>query len=77
MQFAPAEQSLEKETEASLALLSKMDSDAKKMKRAPPVTGSEKTLNVRKAIRFASKGQGGVALGRASAGKIKHRKGKK
>ena len=38
------------------------------------VAGGQDTLNIRKAVRFASKGQGGVALGRAIAGETKGKK---
>ncbi|KAF7311413.1 Ribosome biogenesis regulatory protein [Mycena kentingensis (nom. inval.)] len=60
--FEPTEKSLDEEKSASLALLSRMDSDAKKQRRDGPV--EEKVLNERKAVRFASKGRGGVALAR-------------
>ncbi|KAF8918282.1 RRS1-domain-containing protein [Mucidula mucida] len=75
--FDPAEVSIESEKKASIALLSKMDSDAKKMRRAPEREKGEPVLNVRKAVRFASKGRGGVALGRDSSrgkGKTSRRK---
>jgi regulator of ribosome biosynthesis len=49
-----------------LALISRMGSDAKKTRREP--APEENVLNVRKAVRFASKGRGGVALGRSAAG---------
>ncbi|KAK1223339.1 Rhodanese- sulfurtransferase [Marasmius sp. AFHP31] len=65
--FEPNEKSVKDEAKASLALLSRMDSDAKKMRKDP--TSEENVLNVRKAVRFASKGEGGVALGRRSTGK--------
>ncbi|KAL0950220.1 hypothetical protein HGRIS_010209 [Hohenbuehelia grisea] len=64
--FEPTERSLDQEKQASLALLSKMDSDSKKMRREP--ASEENVLNVRKAVRFASKGRGGLALGRDAAG---------
>ncbi|KAJ6502166.1 ribosome biogenesis regulatory protein-domain-containing protein, partial [Mycena sanguinolenta] len=64
--FEPTERPLEDEKNASLALISRMDSDAKKTRREPPP--EENVLNVRKAVRFASKGRGGVALGRSAAG---------
>jgi regulator of ribosome biosynthesis len=60
-QFAPTE--LGQEKDASLALLSKMEMDARKAKKDPG-GGTDEVLNVRKAVRFASKGRGGVALGR-------------
>ncbi|KAF9266325.1 RRS1-domain-containing protein [Marasmius fiardii PR-910] len=59
--FEPNERSVEQEAKASLALLSRMDSDSKKMRKDP---SKEKVLNVRKAVRYASKGEGGIALGR-------------
>ncbi|KAJ3569090.1 hypothetical protein NP233_g5285 [Leucocoprinus birnbaumii] len=61
--FDPAEASAEQEKKNALTLLSQMDSDSRKM-RSGPLTKEEGVLNVRKAIRSASKGQGGVALGR-------------
>ncbi|KAJ7256543.1 ribosome biogenesis regulatory protein-domain-containing protein [Mycena haematopus] len=64
--FEPTERPLEDEKNASLALISRMGSDAKKTRREP--ASEENVLNVRKAVRFASKGRGGVALGRAAAG---------
>ncbi|KAJ7074145.1 ribosome biogenesis regulatory protein-domain-containing protein [Mycena amicta] len=74
--FEPTEKSLEVEKNASLALLSRMDSDAKKARREPPAP--EKVLNERKAVRFASKGRGGIALAReAAGGKAKRGKGKR
>ncbi|KAF5359007.1 hypothetical protein D9758_004872 [Tetrapyrgos nigripes] len=71
--FQPNETSVESEAKASLALLSKMESDSKKMRRDGPVP-DKSVLNVRKAVRFASKGQGGVALGRQAAA-VKGKKG--
>ncbi|KAJ7591528.1 ribosome biogenesis regulatory protein-domain-containing protein [Mycena floridula] len=61
--FDPAESQNEKN--ASLALLNKMESDSKKSRREP--VAEESVLNVRKAVRFASKGRGGAALGREAA----------
>ncbi|KAJ7461463.1 ribosome biogenesis regulatory protein-domain-containing protein, partial [Mycena latifolia] len=63
--FEPAEKPLEEEKNASLALISRMGSDAKKTRREP--ARDEEVLNVRKAVRFASKGRGGIALGRVAA----------
>ncbi|TFK63547.1 RRS1-domain-containing protein [Pluteus cervinus] len=65
--FDPAEAPAEQEKQSSLALLSRMESDSKKMRKDPQA--DEKVLNVRKAVRFASKGKGGVALGRDVSGK--------
>ncbi|KAF9462073.1 RRS1-domain-containing protein [Collybia nuda] len=63
--FDPTEAPIESEKQASLALLSRLDSDSKKMRKEPQ---EESVLNVRKAVRFASKGRGGLALGREAAG---------
>ncbi|KAK7060352.1 Rhodanese-related sulfurtransferase [Paramarasmius palmivorus] len=67
--FDPNERSVEQEKNASLALLSRMESDSKKIRREP--APGENVLNVRKAVRHASKGQGGVALGRQANSKGK------
>ncbi|TFK43810.1 ribosome biogenesis regulatory protein-domain-containing protein [Crucibulum laeve] len=64
--FDPTEAPIDHEKEASLALISRMESDSKKTRREPQP--EESVLNVRKAVRFASKGRGGIALGRESAG---------
>lgn len=58
---------MEQEKNISLSLLAKMDSDHKKMGKEP--RAEEKELNVRKAVRFASRGKGGLALGREIGGK--------
>ncbi|KAF9006650.1 ribosome biogenesis regulatory protein-domain-containing protein [Cyathus striatus] len=70
--FEPTTASAESEKKSSLAIISRMDSDAKKTRREPKEEG---VLNVRKAVRFASKGKGSFAL----AGKVgpKSAKGKK
>ncbi|KAG7097331.1 hypothetical protein E1B28_004690 [Marasmius oreades] len=73
--FEPTERSVEQEAKASLALLSRMESDSKKMRKNP--TSEKSVLNVRKAVRFASKGEGGVALGRKTAGEKSKKGGKK
>ncbi|KDQ08876.1 hypothetical protein BOTBODRAFT_117992 [Botryobasidium botryosum FD-172 SS1] len=70
--FDANEKSAKDERQDSLAILSKLDgSGAKKSKQG--ASGSDDVLNVRKAIRFASRGRGGVALGkdalRGGAGK--------
>ena len=58
-QFEPAERSVDEEKRASLAIISKLgDGTNRKTKSGDDV------LNVRKAIRSASKGQGAAALGR-------------
>ncbi|PPR02658.1 hypothetical protein CVT24_002141 [Panaeolus cyanescens] len=64
--FEPAEASAEQEKKSSLNLLAKMESDSKKM-RAAPADESSSVLNVRKAVKFASKGRGGIALARQSS----------
>lgn len=46
-----------------------MESDSKKLKRNPKA--EESVLNVRKAIRFESKGRGGVALARKAGAQRK------
>lgn len=62
-QFDPMEASAEQEKKNALALLSRMESDTKKM-RGGPSTNDDGLVNVRKAIRSVSKGQGGIALAR-------------
>ncbi|KAJ7723973.1 ribosome biogenesis regulatory protein-domain-containing protein, partial [Mycena maculata] len=64
--FEPTEKPLQEEKNDSLALIARMGSDAKKTRREP--APEESVLNVRKAVRFASRGRGGVALGRAASG---------
>lgn len=60
--FDPTEMSAEKEKQASLAVLSQLDGDAKRAK-IDKGAGDE-VVNVRKAIRAVSKGKGGVVSGR-------------
>ncbi|KAH9989115.1 RRS1-domain-containing protein [Russula vinacea] len=63
--FEPTEKSVNAEKSANLALIRKLeDSSSKKAKRGGG-DGSN-ILNVRKAVRFASRGEGAVALGRKS-----------
>ncbi|KAJ4482416.1 RRS1-domain-containing protein [Lentinula aciculospora] len=76
--FDPTEGSVSTEAKTALGLLSKMNSDARKTRLTEAQRPSKKSrtahgdggdpedkiLNVRKAVRFASKGRGGVALGR-------------
>ncbi|KAF8969338.1 RRS1-domain-containing protein [Flammula alnicola] len=72
--FDPTEVPIETEKKSSLDLIAKMESDKKKMSREPRTEESD--LNVRKAVSFASKGRGGVALGRElSRGKGRGGKG--
>jgi len=63
--FDPTEVSVEQEKKASLSLVAKMDSDHKKMGKEPRAEEAE--LNIRKAVRFASRQKGGLALGREVA----------
>ncbi|KIK96067.1 hypothetical protein PAXRUDRAFT_139324 [Paxillus rubicundulus Ve08.2h10] len=73
--FDPTEASAEQEKQASLALLSKLDGEAKRRSKD---TGGDNVLNVRKAIRSVSRGKGGVALGRdAGRGGAKGKRGGK
>ncbi|KAF9534140.1 ribosome biogenesis regulatory protein-domain-containing protein [Crepidotus variabilis] len=70
--FEPTETRVDDEAKSSLALLSKMESDGKKIRMSSKThstegAGGEGTLNVRKAIRFESKGRGGVALSRGGS----------
>lgn len=60
--FDPTEMSAEKEKQASLAVLSQLDGDAKRAKIDKGA--GDDVVNVRKAIRAVSKGKGGVVLGR-------------
>jgi regulator of ribosome biosynthesis len=56
---------VEQEKNVSLSLFAKMDSDHKKVGKEP--RAEEKELNIRKAVRFASRGRSGLALGREIA----------
>jgi regulator of ribosome biosynthesis len=69
-QFEPAEKSLDSEKKTSLAILSKLDGTKRPRKESSggPPAGDD-VLNVRKAVRFASKGRGGLALGREMRGR--------
>jgi regulator of ribosome biosynthesis len=70
LQFEPAEMSADSEKKSNLALLTKIGgAPAKRSKHE----GNDAGINVRKAVRFASKGQGGVALARKMEGKGKGR----
>ncbi|KAH8118669.1 ribosome biogenesis regulatory protein-domain-containing protein, partial [Phellopilus nigrolimitatus] len=64
--YDPAERSVADEKTASLALLSKLNGPAKKTRSGD---GEAEVLNVRKAVRFASKGRGGAALAREASGR--------
>ncbi|TFK25954.1 RRS1-domain-containing protein [Coprinopsis marcescibilis] len=70
--FEPIEKSVGKEMKANLDLVARMGSDAKKMRGAPHK--EESVINVRKAVRFASKGKGSIAM--ASSGRDKKSSGK-
>ncbi|KAK2466011.1 hypothetical protein APHAL10511_001652 [Amanita phalloides] len=73
--FNPTEESAEAEKKASLALLDSLDSDAKKMRKE---SRQDNIVNVRKAIRHASRGQGALALANNKRGKdSKKQKGKR
>ncbi|KII95254.1 hypothetical protein PLICRDRAFT_99138 [Plicaturopsis crispa FD-325 SS-3] len=65
--FEPTEAPLENEKAASLALISKLDSESKRPRTRAPREGDDDVLNVRKAVRFASKGRGGASLGRGGS----------
>ena len=69
-QFEPAEMSVEVEKKNSLALLTKLENAPEKRAKRQ---GKDDVLNVRKAVRFASKGEGGVALARKVEGPPKKR----
>ncbi|KAG1845039.1 RRS1-domain-containing protein [Suillus tomentosus] len=60
--FEATETSVEQEKQASLAVLSKLDGDVKRVRKEKGA--GDDVLNVRKAIRNVSKGRGGVALAR-------------
>ncbi|KAI0312590.1 RRS1-domain-containing protein [Amylostereum chailletii] len=70
--FEPTESSVDGEKKSNLAILSKIGGTTKRSKHE----GTDDTLNVRKAVRFASKGQGGAALGRKMAGGASRGSGK-
>jgi regulator of ribosome biosynthesis len=71
LQLDAAEQSMKNEKKASLALLSRVESDAKKMRRTPPPEQVSDVVNVGKVIRTASKGKGGVTLAKEFVSKRK------
>ncbi|TDL29659.1 RRS1-domain-containing protein [Rickenella mellea] len=67
--FDPTEEPGESEKKKSLALISKIDREGpSKQSRHNHAGKSDDVLNVRKAVRIASKGKGGVALGRELGG---------
>ena len=73
LQFDPTEASVEQEKNVSLSLLAKMESDHKKMGKE--FRAEETELNVRKAVRFAGRGNGGLALGREIGPNLKGGRG--
>ncbi|KAI0638437.1 ribosome biogenesis regulatory protein-domain-containing protein [Trametes polyzona] len=77
--FEPTEMPAESEKSHNLAILAKLDKEpvAKKSKKSSQESGGSDVLNVRKAIRSASKGKGSAALARKSGGKGKKTKGKR
>ncbi|KAG9128272.1 Rhodanese- sulfurtransferase [Ceratobasidium sp. 392] len=92
-QFAPNEAPIEAEKKSSLDIIKKLERDPPKSKRArtdaeaeeSARSGKDGLVNVRKAIRHASKGTGGVALAKSTkktgdggrAGKGKKGKGRR
>ncbi|KAI0375911.1 RRS1-domain-containing protein [Pilatotrama ljubarskyi] len=75
--FEPTEKAAASEKSHNLAILAKLDKEpaAKKSRRATQESAGSDVLNVRKAIRSASKGKGSAALARE--GGKKGKKGKK
>ena len=65
---------MEQEKNTSLSLLAKMDSDHRKMGKEPRAEETE--LNVRKAVRFASRGKDGLALRREVGGSKGSKRGR-
>ena len=63
---------MEREKDANLALLSKLGTEPKKARQED----GDDMLNVRKAVRFASKGQGSVSLARKQGGGDGKKRGK-
>ncbi|KAI0660737.1 ribosome biogenesis regulatory protein-domain-containing protein [Cubamyces menziesii] len=76
--FEPTIMPAESEKSHNLAILAKLDKEpaAKKSKKSTPSSGGSDVLNVRKAIRTASKGKGSAALAREGSSS-KGSKGKK
>ena len=68
-QFDPTEISATNEKSRDLAIISKLDKEplTKKAKKSSESSGGD-VLNVRKAIRSASKGKGSAALAREGGG---------
>lgn len=74
-QFDPTERPAESEKQNNMAILAKLDKEPAAKKSKKSESGGSDVLNVRKAIRSASKGKGSAALARDSGGKGK--KGKR
>lgn len=69
LQFEPTEKSVEAEKSANLALINQLGKgrgSSKKAKHDAEGDGRD-VLNVRKAVRFASGGEGAISLARKSA----------
>lgn len=75
LQFDPTERPAESEKQNNMAILAKLDKEPAAKKSKKSESGGSDVLNVRKAIRSASKGKGSAALARDSGGKGK--KGKR
>ena len=71
-QFEATEVSADREKSQNLSILSKLDREPATKR----VKGGDEVLNVRKAVRAASKGKGSAALAKESSGK-KGKKGKR
>ena len=79
-QFDPIEKSVDTERSANMALIRQIgngDSSAKKAKREAAGDGAGDVVNVRKAVRFASGGQGAAALARKSGSDGKQKRKEK
>ncbi|PAV21221.1 RRS1-domain-containing [Pyrrhoderma noxium] len=66
--FEPTERSVADEQKASLAILSKIDGSGRKARKEKE---GDDVLNVRKAVRFASKGNGSASLARGQGSSAK------
>ncbi|EJD53976.1 RRS1-domain-containing protein [Auricularia subglabra TFB-10046 SS5] len=64
--FDSNEMSSKEENKRAMAIISKLGSSSKRQKTDDGAPAAESVVNVRKAIRFASKGRGGVALARSA-----------
>lgn len=75
LQFEPTEMAAANEKSNNMAILAKLDKEPTVKKSRKSESSGSDVLNVRKAIRSASKGKGSAALARDSGGKGK--KGKR